>query len=232
MINFWTAYKRDFWKIVSAALIAVFLVFALKFFSPSHVYGDARAGNFIATLITNFFYFGFYCALAIFFFESKKGGPADLAAKYFYVPVISAVFYFLTSVAAAYANTYVIVHDLRLTVGKFAVPYSWTPVPFTLLGGFIAVLVLFVFLIAVSKSVSWLKSFEIFLSRFKTLFAAFLWWEFCIGVLIYGALFVSLYAIHNLNMYVAYLNSISRFISLILEAVIIYFVFQKADGAE
>ena len=234
MINFWAAWKRDFSKISAAALAAVFLMFALNFaasLTRRHGFGAALTASYLAALLTEVVSFGFYCLLAVFFFDSKKGGLAELAEKYFYVPVILAVFSFIIDGASAYMFAYAVRNIPRLTVANFVIPYSWTPIPFIILGAVVSFLIVFVFIIAVVKSVSWFEACGIVFKNFKTLFAAFVWWKFCAGIVSLGATFAAAYAL-SLAGYAVYAMYFKQFVSLILGSLIIYYVFQKINGGE
>jgi len=238
MTNFWTEYKRDFWKIAAGAAVVSVLIYFIRFtkgFWPDNA-AAAMTLSFISAFAVQFLYFAFYCVLAVFFFKTAKGSRLDLAKKYFYVPVIMAVCGFAMSLITDYASLYVATHKLQLTVGNFSVPYSLTPVPFYFIDGFIAVVILFVFLVAVCKNESWARAFKTSWEKYGKLFLAFLWWEICLGILTNVLAFsIPDFADFSIPAATVFSTVIFRFIKmirLILESLIIYFVFQKAGVSE
>jgi len=238
MTNFWPAYKRDFWKVAALAMITVVLSILLGR-ALSHIRLESGSAlleilRFFAMFKTKFLYFAFYCACAALYFGADKGRFTSLLAKYFYVPVIWAALSFAIAKIYAYVNVYIFTNNIQLMAGKYQIPYSWVRVPFTILDGFIAVLIIFALFIAVSRAESWPKAFGIFLGRYKALFLAFCWWQICISLALVGAGLAYAYIYSLITQAPAYTMvymTVNMGVSLILEAIVAYFIFQKTGIA-
>jgi len=230
-MNFWIAYKRDFLKIAAGALLVAAVAFVLGY-SLVLLTGSAFVvTKFIAGFIITFLNFAFYCACAMFFFRADKTRFKELLAKYSYVPVILFVCGAIINNVSSYIIGDYIRSGAQLTVGIFTIPFWWMSVPGHIISGFIAALIIFVLLIAIYNKESWLKAWGMFLNKYKSLFAVFCWWQFCIGAVVFGLSFYGVDIFYKLGLDMSYLMRIVSIISLILESMLIYYVFQKISGA-